>query len=301
MVAAAWSGAGDADGSFSSLTPPAPPGARASAHHRSAPGRRSPSDPRSEQDRPRRQARAAAADGNASTRPRIFSDVMMISAQSGDGVGDLVALVADRLPHGPWLFPDDQISDLAGARVRDRDHPREGCSWPLVRSCPTRSRSRPKAGPSAPTAVSRSARSSTSSARVRRESSSATRAAASARSASAARADLERLLGCRVHLFLFVRVQARWSDDPAWYRDVGLDFQAERARSDARHGMPPAGARGTPAAHGRQRRSDDGFAVQPADGVAQSRVLGWRTPARHRSSARRSRRSAARPSIRRYC
>lgn len=43
---------------------------------------------------------------------------------------------------------------------------------------------------------------------------------------SAARAELEQLFGCRVHLFLFVKVQARWSEDPLRYRDLGLDFEA---------------------------------------------------------------------------
>ena len=40
------------------------------------------------------------------------------------------------------------------------------------------------------------------------------------------RLELEELLECRVHLFLFVKVREKWGDDPARYRDWGLDFNA---------------------------------------------------------------------------
>ena len=39
-----------------------------------------------------------------------------------------------------------------------------------------------------------------------------------------ARADLEESLGCRVHLFLFIKVREKWLDDPERYREMGLDF-----------------------------------------------------------------------------
>ncbi|MBE9553593.1 MAG: KH domain-containing protein, partial [Proteobacteria bacterium] len=42
----------------------------------------------------------------------------------------------------------------------------------------------------------------------------------------ASRLDLEEMLGCRVHLFLFVKVREKWGDDPDRYRDWGLDFDA---------------------------------------------------------------------------
>src|SRR3546814_13818434 len=42
----------------------------------------------------------------------LFSEIFMISAETGDGVGDLMAAFTGRLPEGPWLFPEDQISDM---------------------------------------------------------------------------------------------------------------------------------------------------------------------------------------------
>ena len=40
-----------------------------------------------------------------------FAATFMISALSGDGVADLQSWFAARVPAGPWLYPDDQISD----------------------------------------------------------------------------------------------------------------------------------------------------------------------------------------------
>ena len=39
-------------------------------------------------------------------------ETFMVSALTGDGVDDLRQAVLDRLPEGPWLYPEDQISDL---------------------------------------------------------------------------------------------------------------------------------------------------------------------------------------------
>jgi GTPase len=40
-----------------------------------------------------------------------FDPVFMISAQTGDGVDDLKRYLAAAVPLGPWLFPEDQLSD----------------------------------------------------------------------------------------------------------------------------------------------------------------------------------------------
>ena len=43
---------------------------------------------------------------------------------------------------------------------------------------------------------------------------------------SAAQEDLQKMLGRRVHLFVRVKVRRSWSDDPAHFREWGLDFDA---------------------------------------------------------------------------
>ena len=42
----------------------------------------------------------------------VFEDVFLISALKGEGVGDVAAWVASRMPQGPWLYPDDQAADI---------------------------------------------------------------------------------------------------------------------------------------------------------------------------------------------
>jgi GTP-binding protein Era len=42
----------------------------------------------------------------------VYSDVMMISGLSGDGVDQLADLLAQRMPEGPYLFPEDQAADM---------------------------------------------------------------------------------------------------------------------------------------------------------------------------------------------
>lgn len=154
-----------------------------------------------------------------------LSDVVMISAQSGDGVGDLVDLLAERLPPGPWLFPDDQISDLA-EHVFATEITREklfmalGQELPYAINVETESWTRRADGSVEIRQIINVQRDGQKGIVIGRKGSRLSRIG------SAARADLERLFGCRVHLFLFVRVKPRWSDDPAWYRDAGLDFQA---------------------------------------------------------------------------
>ncbi len=41
-----------------------------------------------------------------------WEDIFMISALKGDGVQDLLNTLAEHMPESPWLFPEDQISDM---------------------------------------------------------------------------------------------------------------------------------------------------------------------------------------------
>ena len=40
-----------------------------------------------------------------------FTDVLMVSAETGDGLDLLKDKIAEYLPEGPWHFPEDQVSD----------------------------------------------------------------------------------------------------------------------------------------------------------------------------------------------
>lgn len=162
---------------------------------------------------------------DALNRTGAFSDVFMISALSGDGTADLVDRVARGLPEGPWLFPEDQVSDLS-ERVFATEITREqlfmalGQELPYAVSVETESWNERADGSVEIRQVINVQRDGQKGIVI------GAKGSRLGRIGAAARAELERLLGCRVHLFLFVRVQGRWSEDPAFYRDLGLDYQA---------------------------------------------------------------------------
>ena len=154
-----------------------------------------------------------------------FHDTFMVSALNGDGVGDLVAFLAERMPAGPWHFPEDQISDmplrlLAAEITREKLYLQLQKELPYAATVETETWEERKDGSVHVRQV----------VFVERESQ---RAIVLGRGGqrikalgAAARLELEDILERRVHLFLFVKVRDGWGDDPERYRDWGLDFNA---------------------------------------------------------------------------
>lgn len=152
-----------------------------------------------------------------------FAATFMISALSGDGVPDLKDWLADNVPPGPWLYPEDQISDaplrqLAAEITREKLYLRLHQELPYQSTVETEAWTELKNG---------SARIEQT-IYVERESQrkiilgkgGATIKAIGA----AARADIAAEIGQPVHLFLFVKVREGWGDDPERYRALGLEF-----------------------------------------------------------------------------
>jgi GTP-binding protein Era len=42
----------------------------------------------------------------------VFDRIYMIAAETGDGVADVRSDLSHRMPEAPWLYPEDQLSDL---------------------------------------------------------------------------------------------------------------------------------------------------------------------------------------------
>jgi GTPase len=152
----------------------------------------------------------------------IFTDTLMISAQTGDGVGDLLACLIARLPPGPWLFPEDQISDmpmrlLAAEITREKLYMQLRQELPYATAVETERWTEQKDG---------SARIDQVIYVLRRNQKGIVLGKGGQQIkaiGAAARIELEALLERRIHLFLYVKVRD-WSDDPERYRDFGLDF-----------------------------------------------------------------------------
>jgi GTPase len=155
----------------------------------------------------------------------LFSDTFMISAISGDGVDDLVETLASRVPQGPWMFPEDQISDMP-QRLLAAEITREQLYLQLHQELPystTVETETWEQGDDGSVHINQVIF-------VQRESQRAIilgkRGQRIKSLGAAARTELKEILDCKVHLFLFVKVRESWGDDPERYRDWGLDFNA---------------------------------------------------------------------------
>ena len=155
----------------------------------------------------------------------VFLDIFMISAELGDGVADLMAHLTALLPAGPWLYPEDQISDMPG-RLTAAEITREKLylqlhqELPYAASVETEDWTENDDGSVRIEQVIYVER-PTQKAIVLGKGGKRIKALG-----QAAREELEEIFERRVHLFVFVKVREKWGDDPERYWDLGLDFDA---------------------------------------------------------------------------
>jgi GTP-binding protein Era len=155
----------------------------------------------------------------------VFTDTFMISAETGDGVADLMAFLAGRVAAGPWLFPEDQISDMPG-RLTAAEITREQLYLQLHKELPYAAAVKTETWKDEDDGSVRIEQV----VYVERDSQKAIvlgkKGSRIKSLGEAARMELEEIFERRVHLFLFVKVRGKWGDDPERYRDLGLDFDA---------------------------------------------------------------------------
>lgn len=155
-----------------------------------------------------------------------FSDTFMISAERGDGVADLRAYLAEKMPSGPWLYPEDQIADapmrsLAAEVTREKLFLRLHEELPYSLTVETESWKELKNGSVRIEQVIFVQREAHKKIVIGKQGS------ALKKIGELARKELEEMLERRVHLFLFVKVRERWGDDPERYAQMGLDYPKE--------------------------------------------------------------------------
>jgi len=155
----------------------------------------------------------------------VFTDTFMISALTGDGVEDLRDDLAARLPEGPWLFPDDQLSDM-NDRLFAAEITREKLFLQLHQELPYALTVETEAWQPFEDGAVRIEQTIY----VERDSQKAIvlgkRGARIKSVREASGAELAEHFERAVHLFIFVEVRDKWGDDPERYRDLGLDFNA---------------------------------------------------------------------------
>ena len=155
-----------------------------------------------------------------------FAQTFMVSALSGDGVGDLRRTLARMVPPGPFHYPEDQMSDapmrhLAAEITREKIFQQLHQELPYQSTVETDSWTERK---------DKSVRIEQT-IFVERESQRKIvlgKGGAAIKSIGAeSRKEIAGILGVPVHLFLFVKVRENWGDDPDRYREMGLEFPRE--------------------------------------------------------------------------
>ncbi len=153
-----------------------------------------------------------------------FTRTFMISAERGHGCDDLKEWLAEQMPEGPWLYPEDQIADLpmrmiAAEITREKLTLRLHQELPYELTVETESWEERKDGSARIEQVIYVAREG------HRGIILGHRGETIKAVGQAARAELEEFMGRRAHLFLHVKVRPDWLEEEARYREMGLDFR----------------------------------------------------------------------------
>jgi GTP-binding protein Era len=154
---------------------------------------------------------------------RLFSKTFMISALNGDGVADLKAHFAASVPTGPWLYPDDQLSDiteklLAAEVTREQVYLRLHQELPYAITVEAESWQDEADGSIRIEQLIFVQRDSQKGIVIGKGGQTLKAIGA------AARLEMERLFERRVHLFLYVKVSEKWAERADHYSKIGLDF-----------------------------------------------------------------------------
>ena len=153
-----------------------------------------------------------------------FEETFMISAEKGFGCDDLKKWLAEQLPEGPWLYPEDQIADLplrmiAAEMTREKLTLRLHQELPYQLTVETENWEERKDGTARIDQVIYVARDGHKGIVLGNKGESIKAIS------KAAREELEEFLGRRVHLFLQVKVREKWLEEAARYSGMGLNFR----------------------------------------------------------------------------
>ena len=151
-----------------------------------------------------------------------FAETFMISAETGDGVERLLDRLAAAMPEGPFLYPEDELSDqpdrlFAAEIVREQIYRQTHEEVPYGTTVETETWEERADG-------SVTIRAAVVVAREGQKAIVIGKGGARLKAiGAAARAELERELDRRVHLFLHVLVRERWDEERSRLRAMGLE------------------------------------------------------------------------------
>lgn len=154
---------------------------------------------------------------------RTFETTFMVSALTGDGVQGILKWLEPRVPAGPWLYPEDQMSD-APLRFLAAEITREKLFERLHDELPYRSTVETESWKSLKDGSVRIEQTIYVERDGHRKIVLGEKGRTIKAIGEAARGEIAEAAEAKVHLFLFVKVRENWADDPERYREMGLEF-----------------------------------------------------------------------------
>jgi GTP-binding protein Era len=155
----------------------------------------------------------------------VYEEVFMISAEKGSGVDDLRRRLAERMPEGHWLYPEDQAADVP-MRLLAAEITREKLYLRLHQELPYSTTVETTAFTDAKDGGARIEQTIF----VEREGQRPIVLGKGGQTlkwiGQQSREELAELLGRPVHLFLHVKVDERWAERRELYVGMGLEFDA---------------------------------------------------------------------------
>jgi GTP-binding protein Era len=234
MVNSAWAGASDADAVLLLVD------AADMAANAKSPGARDTHDIVEGLKKKPRKDKTALVLNKIDTMPRaellpiaealsgegIFDQLFMVSALKGDHVSDVAEWSAKRMPPGPWLFPEDQAADipsrlLAAEVTREKLYLRLHDELPYASAVETEKWEERNDGSVKIDQIIYVQRDGQKPIVLGKG------GATIKKIGELARMEMEEIFGCRVHLFLFVKVRENWAEDREIYREMGLEYPSE--------------------------------------------------------------------------
>ncbi len=155
----------------------------------------------------------------------IFDEIFMISALTGDGLDHLRDHLAKLMPLGPWLFLEDEVSDMP-ARLLAAEITREKIFLNLREELPYSCAVETERWEEKPDGSARIDQVIYVSRESHRPIVLGNGGQRIKSIGAASRMELEKLMDRRIHLFLHVKVNERWNEDRSLYAAWGLDFNA---------------------------------------------------------------------------
>ena len=153
-----------------------------------------------------------------------FTETFMISAERGHGAKALKTWLANEVPDGPWLYPEDQIADsplrnIAAEITREKLTLRLHQELPYELTVETENWEERPDGSCKIDQIVYVARDGHKGIVLGKKGETAKAVN------TAARLELEEFLGRRVHLFVQIKVRKNWLEEKERYTEMGLDFK----------------------------------------------------------------------------